>query len=226
MRKLLGMKLTCPACNALVPASQLNVARDVGICPQCDEGFVISEVLNPDEELEGFDIKDAPAGAWFESRMNGWEMGASTRSPIAFFLVPFMAVWSGGSLGGIYGTQMVSGKFSLVMSLFGIPFLLGTLVIGSAALMAVCGRVVVSVERNQGRVFAGIGRLGWTRRFDWSAITSVEETTTSFRGAGNHGGAAIALSGQSRLTFGSNLNEKRRYFILQALRKMLGERGA
>jgi hypothetical protein len=31
----------------------------------------------------------------------------------------------------------------------------------------------------------------------------------------------IALSGASRLSLGSNLNEKRRYFVLQTLRKML-----
>lgn len=53
---------------------------------------------------------------------NGFEISATTESPIAFFLVPFMLVWSGGSLGGIYGTQIANGHFNLFLSLFGIPF--------------------------------------------------------------------------------------------------------
>jgi hypothetical protein len=37
---------------------------------------------------------------------------------------------------------------------------------------------------------------------------------------------AIALSGpSSRLSFASNVNGMRRYFLLQALRKMLAQRG-
>ena len=65
---------------------------------------------------------------------------------MAFFLVPFMCVWSGGSLGGIYGSQFFQSKFDLSMSLFGIPFVLGTLLFGSFALMTVCGKVVVSIR--------------------------------------------------------------------------------
>jgi hypothetical protein len=220
-----AMKVTCPGCNARVPAGNLNVATDVGVCPGCDEAFAISEVVTGDPEVAGFESKDAPGGSWFRSTMNGWEVGASTRSPVAFFLVPFMCVWSGGSLGGIYGSQLAKGEFNLGISLFGIPFLLGSLLFGSIALMTVCGKVVVSVDRNRGRVFTGVWRFGWTRRFDWAAITSVSETTNNVRSPGNTG-MAIALTGPaSRISFASNLNEKRRYYVLQTLRKMLAQRG-
>ena len=55
--------------------------------------------------------------------MDTVSLGATTRSPIAFFLVPFMCVWSGGSLGGVYGSQVLNGEFDLGISLFGIPFI-------------------------------------------------------------------------------------------------------
>jgi hypothetical protein len=214
------MKVTCPGCDAVVPAGQLNVATDLGVCSACDETFTISEVVDAGGGAAAFDVKNAPAGSWFRSTVNGWEVGASTRSPVAFFLVPFMCVWSGGALGGIYGTQIAAGEFNLGMSLFGIPFLLGSLLFWSFALMAVCGKVVVSVDRNRGRVFTGVGRIGWTRQFDWASITSVTEINTNVRSPGGYG-MVIALSGASRLSLGSNLNEKRRYFVLQTLRKML-----
>ena len=38
-----------------------------------------------------------------------------------------MLIWSGGSLGGIYGTQIANQEFSLLQSLFGIPFIIGTI---------------------------------------------------------------------------------------------------
>jgi len=35
---------------------------------------------------------------------------------------------------------------------------------------------------------------------------------------------AIALDGKTRLTFGSMLNETRRYYLLQSLRKLMAKR--
>lgn len=48
-------------------------------------------------------------------------------------------------LGGIYGKQIYEGEFDLKLSLFGLPFLLGTIVIGSFALLTLCGRVEARV---------------------------------------------------------------------------------
>jgi hypothetical protein len=143
-------------------------------------------------------------------------VGATTRSPAAFFIVPFMCVWSGFSLGGIYVTQIISGKFDLVSSLFGIPFLIGTIIFGTLALMTVCGKVEVTIGRNSS-VFIGIGSLGWSRRFDWLTIKSIREEVTKTQYPGSSG-AAIVLEGARRLKFGGGLNEERRYFILSALK--------
>lgn len=68
----------------------------------------------------------------------------------------------GGALGGIYGSQIMAGEFNLMLSLFGIPFVLGTLFLGSIALMTVCGKVVVSTSYDQGKIFTGVGPFGWT----------------------------------------------------------------
>lgn len=220
------MKVICPQCGFALAASNMNVATDVAVCPECDNAFAISAIVAAgfQFDLSGFDIAQPPQGVWFEETVSGWRVAATTRSPIAWFLVPFMCVWSGFSLGGIYGTQIVNGEFNLAMSLFGIPFLLGTLLFGSIALMAVCGRVVVAVERGNGRVFVGVGPCGWTRRFDWNAITAVEEEYPGYDYSGSTG-VAISLVGQSRVKFGSMLTEARRYFVLQTLRKLLALRG-
>jgi hypothetical protein len=217
------MKITCPSCKSLVPASNLNVGTDVAVCENCQEAFSISSVLNTGEGLEGFDIHDPPRGAWFEDTGIGWRIGATTRSPVAFFLVPFMCVWSGGSLGGIYGSQIVTGEFNLLLSLFGIPFVLGTLLFGSIAVMSVCGQIMVTIDGSDGRVFQGVGPVGWTRRFDWRLITAVEENRRSQQHSDGNV-QVIALVGQSRLKFGAMLTDARRFYFLQALRTQLASR--
>jgi len=214
------MKIQCPKCKQAVPPDQVNMATDLAFCPQCNDGFKVSETL--DQESANPDIlRNPPKGAWFKKEMDSVVVGATTRSPIAFFLVPFMCVWSGGSLGGIYGSQIAKGEFDLGSSLFGIPFLLGSILFWSLALMAVCGKVEVSIGKLSS-VFVGVGKLGWKRRFEWSAVQTIREDGTNISYPGGHQGA-IVMEGDTRLKFGTGLNEKRRYFVLNALKYMKSE---
>ncbi len=206
------MKIVCPSCRADIPLDDVNVSTDVALCRRCKSHFSYSELLAASGAGE-VDLQRPPTGTWFRRTPLGFAVGASTRSPEAFFLVPFMCVWSGISLGGIYGKQIASGIFDFASSLFGIPFLLGTLYFGTLAVMKVCGKVVVSVDRDEGAVFTGVGPIGWRQRFNWREVTTVRS---------NEG--KIMLEGQRRIDLASLLNSERLYFILAALRRMRLER--
>jgi hypothetical protein len=216
------MKVSCPTCRAVLPASQVNVATDVAVCANCGEAFSLARIIAAGHGTHDFDIHQPPRGAWFEDTDTGWRIAASTRSPLAFFVVPFMCVWSGGSIGGIYGSQIAEGQFNLLLSLFGIPFVLGSVALASLAVMSVCGKVVVSTDCNDGQVFTGVGPFGWTRRFAWASINAVEEDSLGHASGSN--GRVISLVGQSRIKFGSLLTEPRRFYLLQGLRKLLASR--
>ena len=218
------MKVTCPTCKQVIPPERINIAKDVAHCEPCNELFSLSATIAGGGAVEGFDRHDPPRGAWCEETGFGWQIGSTTRSAAAFFLVPFMCVWSGFSLGGIYGMQIVNGEFNIWLSLFGIPFVIGTLALGSLAVMTVIGKVVVTVEGDSGTVFEGVGPIGWTRRFEWPSVTSIEEDYPMTRRSGQNN-MAIALVGQSRLKFGSILSEPRRYTVLQCLRSFHAARG-
>jgi len=213
------MRLNCPTCSTPYPPENINVQTDVAHCPRCNTLANPSALMAATYEPEV--IATPPPGAWYREEINQTVVGASTRSVIAFFLVPFMCVWSGFSLGGIYGTQIVKGEFNLVMSLFGIPFLLGSLLFWSFALMAIWGKVEVRLRSSRGTVFTGVGSLGWKRHFNLADIDSVEEGLTNMNYPGKIGHGAIVLSGKTSLTFGSNLKEARRHFVLHALRAYL-----
>ena len=206
----------------------MNVETDVAICPQCDEAFDLSELVSKESEDDSgpgaaAPLAEAPPGAWFRTDGESWQVGATTRNASAFFLVPFMLVWSGFSLGGIYGTQIAAGKFNPGMSLFGLPFVAGTCLFGSIAVMAICGQVTVTVKDDEGEVFTGVGPIGRRRRFRWSGVQRIVEDNCSTRNAGSTG-KVLQFEGETRLSFASMVSEPRRYFMLQVLKRLRQQR--
>lgn len=216
------MQVRCPNCDAQMNPEDVNVGADTAFCRKCDEAFALSKLIHM-EEAAAVDLDHPPKGAWFERTFDGFTVGATTRHPAAFFIVPFMCVWSGGSLGGIYGSQIATGNYSVILSLFGIPFLLFSILFWAIALMTVCGRVVLKVEGTAGGILTGVGSIGRKKLFNWLDVSGVREQQARADSPG-HQGAKIVLEGKERVEFGKMLRQERRYFIVQVLRKMLAER--
>ena len=193
------------------------------VCPHC--GHLIESENIPDNkqrgDLSGDILNNPPKGAWKYEDYDGMIIGASTRSPIAFFLVPFMTVWSGGSLGGIYITQMTSGEFNLMLSLFGIPFLIGSIVLLCINLMAIAGKVEVAIGMDS-YVFTGVGKIGIKKRFDWDSVNNIyeQENIRSTGSRNNKITSSIIMEGSTRIKIGTGLKEEHRYFLLTALKHL------
>ncbi len=231
------MKLKCPNCDVDLPARQMNAQADVAVCRECDEAFRISTLLGTEPVTirnagwvsnvpDSFDINQPPSGITYDNHGMGWRIASTTRNALAFFMVPFMCVWSGFTLGGIYGTQIVNGKFELMQSLFGIPFLLGTLLFGSIALLSVAGRMVIrsdEMDHDAGSIFLGVGPIGWTTRFRWSDVLRVEEGYASGNN-GNHSKQLTLVRDRGDIHFGSMLSEQRRRYVLHALQQLISNR--
>jgi hypothetical protein len=213
-------KAICPKCHTEIPLEDVNVSTDLALCRQCGQTWSYADLVQ-DSQIPDFNTMVPPSGAWFrEIPPDGFETGVSTRSAIAFFLVPFMCVWSGFSLGGIYGTQFTKKHFSLGQSLFGIPFILGTLLFGSIAVMSVCGKTVVRVRGDDGVVFTGVGPVGW---LNWRKVSAIRRTEKY----GNRGSVSqqITLEGEKRLNFAAGVRDERLDFMLAVLRKKWREVG-
>lgn len=207
------MDVNCQKCSRRIDSDQINVQKDTAYCDRCGKLFALSSLLHSSVNSD-FDINEKVRGTLFTTRGGDWVVEASHRSLMALFFVPFTLVWSGGSLGGIYGSQLLSGQFNLEQSLFGIPFLIGSVVLIALCLMSLFGRTVVSSERGKGLVFMGVGPLGWYRRFDWADISRVEEVI-------RHQNSHLVLEGKKRLGFGWGLTSGKRYFVANAIRSRL-----
>lgn len=214
------MDTACPLCRSAIAMDDINVATDIALCRRCGKTFSLSELVGS-STIATPDLASPPNGAWFENTGDGIRVGATTRSWMALFLIPFTCVWSGMSLSGIYGTQISSGRFDPTSSLFGLPFLLGSVVLIGYCAMTIAGKVEVSQRGESLAVFTGVGWLGWTRRYSCSDFSSAREDSRRNGWNWNHQGVLIVLEGKRRAAFGTMLTEERRYFVLSALRQML-----
>jgi hypothetical protein len=210
------MSVLCPSCHSKISLDDINVSTDLALCRACGRSFRYSALVFPST---GIDLTSAPSGSWFEQLPDGFRVGATTRSWMAVFLIPFTCVWSGISMSGIYGTQITNGRFEWSTSLFGLPFMIGTFVLLGWCAMTVGGQITLTRHADALVLFVGVGALGWRRTYLVSDFESVREELTASNW--NRPSRVVVLEGKRRVTFASLCNEDRRHYLVNAIRKML-----
>jgi hypothetical protein len=159
------MKLHCPACQVEIPLADVHIANDIALCRACGKTHTYALVSSAGE-LGDVDIERIPRHLTLAPRSEGDVVVTyRRRSPLLFFLIPFTALWGGGSVGMMYILPLLKGQ-PLKDPWFGLPFLFGTLVLCTIIAFLLFGRWVVRVQDGKGSVFTGIGFLGWTRHFE------------------------------------------------------------
>ncbi len=170
---------TCPHCQAGIALEDVNVATDIALCRACGKTSSFA-LVSGTAEVSAADLLHTPKHLRVSRDFqHGTTLIYHKTSAILLFLIPFTALWSGGSMWGIYGTQISEGRFDLGQSLFGLPFLFGTVVLLSVIIFLLFGRWVITLHKNAGRVFLGIGPFGWTRHFgyDSNSVVSLRDSS-------------------------------------------------
>ncbi len=148
------MRLFCPLCDRELKPEDVNLAKDTGYCPVCKEMFSLTPLMeavnNEEDHQEDAELlrKGPPKGVTLKQDGREIIVIAHQSRATCLFLIPFMCFWSGLSLGGLYGTQIYKGEFSLGQSLFGIPFLAGTALMLGAVLHSLFGTVMLRIHEN------------------------------------------------------------------------------
>jgi hypothetical protein len=213
----------CSSCGAGIALTDVNVASDIALCRACGKTMSFSDIA-PIPGAADMDLTRPPKGVRIEdSPIRGRSIIYQKISPVVFFLIPFTAAWSGFSMTGIYGRQIAKGEFDLTTSLFGLPFLIGTIVLVSVILFMLLGRWRFSYNRGQLEVATEVGPIGWTRRIvcDKSARVSIRDSVVRHNNVPQkliH----VECQGNS-LKFGAMIPEDRKPFLAEAIRRMLME---
>ena len=207
----MSLLLHCPDCEREIPLDDVNPATDAALCRACNQ-------LHSFAALAGTAGDFGPgAGAEAEVDLENLprhvrlieDPGADLRivhrriSPAVLFLLPFTLVWGGGSMGGIYGSQIASGKFDPMLSLFGLPFLVGTIVLVSITGYLLLGRTEIAMLRGEGTIFTGVGRVGRTRHFLYDRRTRIGLAGSDVKVNGVRRQQAVIDGPSGRLEFGA-----------------------
>ncbi|WP_075348626.1 hypothetical protein [Algoriphagus marinus] len=208
--------MNCPICKSALQTENLNIATDTGLCTECKHIFKVSELLNPVIDPK-FDIKNGPKGTWLRAEINELIVGGSTRSVMAFFLVPFMIIWTSLSVGGTLFAAFSDGAVNWFLVLFSIPFLAGAVLFWSIALMFIWGKVEVQLHKTGGTIFTGLGKIGRRKHFTWQEVDRVGITPTLKTSKGYSGGGLFLEGPNRRIDFGSFLNAEKKIYFQQAL---------
>jgi hypothetical protein len=182
------MEFHCPECGLPIEVADLAPAQGVAVCRFCEKPYPLAacqEAL-PFERRNIMPELTLPKGVKVEETMDGFRLVLSMRSCVAFFLVPFTLFWAGGSLGGIYGTQIAKGEFNLWMSLFGLPFLAGSVFLIAITVMAVVGRTVVELAAGKLSIRTGALGIYRTKSAAWHDVRSCRLTEATRRGRNSY----------------------------------------
>ena len=182
------MEFHCPECGLPIEVADLAPAQGLAVCRFCEKSHPLAacQAAVPYEQRNIVPELAVPKGVRLEETMDGFRLTLSTRSCIAVFLVPFTMFWVGGSVGGIYGTQIAKGEFSLFMSLFGIPFLAGSVILIAITVMAVAGRCVVELAGGKFSIRTGALGVYRTQSAAWDDVLSCRLTEATSRGRSSY----------------------------------------
>jgi hypothetical protein len=174
----------CPDCGLPIQAADLAPAQGVAVCRFCEKPFPLEacQAAVPFADRNIVPVMTPPKGVDLVETMDGFRLTLSTRSCIAIFLVPFTLVWAGGSLGGIYGTQIAKGEFNWIMSLFGLPFLVGSVALIGLTVMSVAGRTIVELAGGKFSIRTGALGVYRTQSAPWHDVRSCRLTEATRRG--------------------------------------------
>lgn len=209
--------MKCLKCNTEIINEDIDRIDGIAKCSNCGHVFSLA---TKDVHQTNFDVNLPPKGTWYTNDLSTFTVGATTRSSSALYIVPFLIIWCGLSLGGIYGSQIASGKFNIMMSLFGIPFVFAAITFSALAMMSVFGKVEVIFDNVGGKIFTGVGTIGYTIFFTWDDVNRIDITESSLK-YNDKNASQISLVGQKVVSFGTVLNKERRSYVYSVLSNYL-----
>jgi hypothetical protein len=240
---------TCPRCKGVIPSEDVNVAKDIAFCRTCNLSHELSALTTGVEIDPDVDVSRPPPGTWFHRDGFGTVTGATHRSlGQALGLLLFAGFWNGivsvfilfviASILQHLGVPLprwwpaMSSKghlMSIPMTIFLCLFLTPFVAVGVGMIVAFLsslgGRTELRVQGSEAVLFAGIGPVGFRKRFFLTDVKAVRIEDKRWRDSDGDSrrktNIVIERNNEKPFRFGSMLTEERRKFLAGAVRKAL-----
>lgn len=216
--------LECIRCGNAIPAETIGlVGHRVVECDSCEAVFTVDDPLRANG-ANPFDVENPPAGVRFLETDTGFEITSVTRSDFWRSFVLFSIMFSGITISCCYIGPFFSDGFEnkITFGVFGIPFLLFSLWSIRASTFSLFGKVQIVADGYRGSVSTRAGPFKESTQFSWREIDRVYE---SFSGVeiNDNPLIEIVLEGKERIAFGSYMSTEGRYFVANALEKLVSK---
>ena len=202
----------CPVCYGSLEPD--GVEPGVLKCSACCTRFPRASILSAASYAA--DVRNPPSGARLERLSDGFRVTATMDWAMLFIVV--VVVWGLLGLFIVMSIAWAVRPDDLAESrMLGLAVWLPMFVALSAA--AFRGRLRITMHRDRLTLFAAVCGVGWKSTHRWSSFRTIYEEQS-------RANSFLTLKGEHDIYFGSLLSERRRRFVLQALRAMLAERSA
>ena len=193
----------CPRCGKPFPMEDVNVSKDMALCRECGySGPFLTVSAIP--RLTDEEIANPPKRVTLKRDFgDSLSIVCRPKRTALWFLIPFATIWSGVSIGGIYGMQIVQRDFNPLLSVFGVPFLLGTAGLLTAIFYLLFGHTTITLSKDHVRVFTGLFGKGRIREMQCEKGTVVSIEKSDFRVNDVPQSEIVLTSGGRTFKFGS-----------------------
>jgi hypothetical protein len=211
---------SCSACGAALAMDDVNVSADVGLCRACGRsGSFLMESSVPvlsDEEI----ARPPKRISLHRDFGDALSIVVRPKKGLLLFLLPFTAFWSGGSMAGIYVVPLLRGEFDWKAGLFGLPFLLGTVLLVSIILYLLFGKTTVTLKKGLVTLHTGVFGRGRTKELVCEKGTVVTLEPSSYRVNNVRQSEVVVSSGGKQLRFGAaSLSDEGKRYVAGVLRR-------
>ena len=238
--------LACPNCHTTYPDEDVNVQKAIAYCDQCGQLTNLGDLIEEDAHQQSHpevEFENPPEGCSVIDGIDGTRIVVSVRSKSTAMAGFFISLFVNGGVSMfvfvaiartvnlIYGSvpswfpaPKMNGKqmglgMVIFLWLFLIPFIAIGLRIIFATLTAAFGRCEVVIKGADAYEFTGFGRIGLKRRFDATAVRSIEiKQEFSHKGRKR---TCILLKTDKDVRFAHWMASDKREWLLVALRTLL-----
>ncbi|MBI1189151.1 MAG: hypothetical protein GC200_00495 [Tepidisphaera sp.] len=230
----------CPKCGKHIASADINLSEGVAMCRACDTLSRLGDLIAAGDESQLREAAqgEAPEGVSVSDDGVQFTAVASTRSAggalaaagaalfwngiVSVFVCVAIASTLNHVLGHVPAWFPMPGKPAgiplgvlLFLWLFLTPFMLIGLALFIACLMSLAGRVEVRVREDEGRIFTGVGSLGYSQKFDASKVrrVSVERKQWTNSDGDARSSTYLLLQADRDVKFGSMIPEQRRRYL-------------
>jgi len=214
----------CPECQAVIPLEDVNVAQDIALCRKCGNVNSFCMLADISAAKTTYPTGYIPKHLTVKSEfMQGAVIKYRRISPMILFLLPFTCVWAGGSMYGIYiKPLMETGNLpELPQALFGLPFLIGSIILIASCINMLFGKTVITMQKGKGEVFIGVWPIGWRREFEYSTQSKVKIVPTSMRVNDVRQNGINITTGDKDITFGTMIDDKTKGYLAEKLKELM-----